>query len=197
MIKLLTLLTVFILCPPAYGEILVYKIAGNIDGIDLEEENNVKMKLRGYLLMDMDFTQNEIAGSTLILSGSDDSQVDLQETIDNIVYEFNVIEKTSKYEYLSIEFFDEGYGFDAILTGKTKNTAIGSGNKQRVAKTLKGSVICSEAIPVLDHNSMGSGSIALRLSLSKTSSTNRKRMSLRQAVITIQEALYNSGHEYY
>jgi len=197
MIKLLTLLTVFILCPPAYGEILVYKIAGNIDGIDLEEENNVKMKLRGYLLMDMDFTQNEIAGSTLILSGSDDSQVDLQETIDNIVYEFNVIEKTSKYEYLSIEFFDEGYGFDAILTGKTKNTAIGSGNKQRVAKTLKGSVICSEAIPVLDHNSMGSGSIALRLSLSKTSSTNRERMSLRQAVITIQEALYNSGHEYY
>ena len=87
MIKLFALLTVFILCSPAYGEILVYKISGNIDGIDLETEGDVKMKLRGYLLIDMDFSQDEIAGSTLILRGSDDSQTALQETIENIVFD--------------------------------------------------------------------------------------------------------------
>jgi hypothetical protein len=197
MIKLLALLTVFILCTPAYGEILVYKVSGKINGIDLEEQDDIKMKLRGYFLMDMDFTQSEIAGSTLILSGCNGSHIDLQETIDNIVYEFSLIEKTSTYEYLSIEFYDEGYGFDAILSGKTKYARIGSGNKQGVAKTLKGSLICSEAIPILDHNTMGSGSIKLRLSAGKTININRKGMSLRQAVMTIQEALYNSGHEYY
>lgn len=197
MIKLIAFLAIFIFCSPVYGEILVYKIAGNINGVDFEEDGKIRMKLRGYCVMDVDFDQNEIASSALILKGSDDSDVDLQETIIDIVYEFNTIEKTYKHEWLSLELFDEGYGFDAILTGKTKNTAIGSGSNEKVARGLKGKVICSEATPVLDHKTMGSGSITMKLSLDKTSKANKKTMSLRQVVADIQEHLYSRGHDYY
>ena len=193
---LLVILAVLSVCSTSYGYILVYKLSTTVKAVDTLADAAETIKLKGYLVIDINETLEEVNDADLVMYGKDDDEtpscfrLDYEEDLD--------IDWAEHGDNVVIDFRQGGNrsGIEVLLTGAIKFKYIGLDDKKVVASSLKGGMFVWDEIflDVSWNNLKGWGTMSAPLLSSLTNSANKESSSSNAIADDIMTQLIAKGY---
>jgi len=193
--KLLTLfvmLAVLGVCAPSYGYLLIYQVSSTFKGVDTDANSAENVPIKGFLVLDMDDTDQTLNDAQLVLYGkdADKDKVYFVETFGGSAG----IDWTVEGDFVTVDLGDSSDPFDyeMILTGKItdKNVGLGADDKKGVANSLKGTIVSWQGMIFDDSQALfGTGDTSMTFYAGVTKSYNKDGATLDEVVADIQSWL--------
>ena len=196
LMAVIMILAVLGVCSSSYGYILVYKLSSTMRTVDTTADAAEIIKLKGYLIIDINETLSEVNDADVVIYGKDDD-----ETLSCYRFDYDVdldIDWEEHGTNVVIDFRQGGNrsGIEVILTGKTKAKNIGLDTAKTVASNLKGSmVVWDEIFLDVSWNTLeGSGSVSAPLNSGLTKAANEDSSSSNTIADEIIAGLVDKGY---
>ena len=140
----LIVLVVFGICSPSFGYLLLYKVSTTVKGADDDTGEQVRIPLKGYLLLNLD-DNNDIDDANLILYGRDTDR-EKKYVMLNYSDSADLLGADLWYvgDFVFVDLWGrDAFGFEIFFSGKTKlrNVGLGSDEKKSIARSIKGVTI--------------------------------------------------------
>jgi hypothetical protein len=175
-------------CAASNGDVLSYNLYGVVKAVDIDSENIDRTAINGVFIADVDENLGEIATSTLILYGRDETGTRVYRRFDDVAY----LTLAGNAEAFVI---DAGQGSVIILTGNTRERFRRRLNGINAANTLDGSIQVEwGSLLDLDQLLVGSGFISANLDVERTRNAAQHSLAVTDVAEAIIQRLVQRGY---
>jgi hypothetical protein len=177
--RLFWLAVVFVVlsvCVPSYGYFLIYNMSGSVAGVNNETKASISVK--GYLVANLDDTNDVPVDANLILYGQDSSKHKVYVVLNySDANEYLEADAWWQGDYAVFAFWSSEYfpfDIEGLMVGLAKEKNIGLADMKYVASSMKGSMmVWGNMLFDADDDIAGTGNISASLNVPETTYVNQ------------------------